>query len=109
MICLIRVHPDPYVHIQRKLCCPAKHNALYCCAYREDSRISTAFITALNSFLLRNGLDVSSRSSELQQALQPFVLRAWRSIRDHKLKDAFITCLSIQVKLGGLQVSMLIQ
>lgn len=64
-------------------------------------------MTALTSFLLRNGLDVSSRSSELQQALQPFLLRAWRSSRDQKLKDALITCLSIQVKLGGLQVPML--
>ncbi|KAL3152001.1 hypothetical protein ABBQ32_001121 [Trebouxia sp. C0010 RCD-2024] len=71
---------------------------------REDSRISTAFTTALNSFLFKNGLDVSSRSGELQQALQPFLLRAWRSSRDQKLKDAFITCLSIQVRLGGLQI-----
>ena len=61
-------------------------------------------MTALNSFMLRNGLDVSSRSGELQQALQPFLLRAWKSSRDQKLKDAFITCLSIQVRLGGLQV-----
>ncbi|KAL3142819.1 hypothetical protein ABBQ38_003115 [Trebouxia sp. C0009 RCD-2024] len=58
---------------------------------------------ALDIFLLKNGLDVSSRSGELQQALQPFLLRAWRSSRDQKLKDAFIMCLSIQVRLGGLQ------
>lgn len=63
---------------------------------------------ALDIFLLKNGLDVSSRSGELQQALQPFLLRAWRSSRDQKLKDAFIMCLSIQVRLGGLQVWTLV-
>jgi len=71
---------------------------------REDSRISTAFVMSLNSFLLRHGLDVSSRSLEIQRALQPFVLRCWQVSRDAKLKDAFVICLSIQVKLRGLQV-----
>lgn len=71
---------------------------------REDSRISTAFVMSLNMFLLRHGLDISSRSLEIQRALQPFVLRCWRVSRDAKLKDAFLICLSIQVKLRGLQV-----
>ncbi len=71
---------------------------------REDSRISTAFVMSLNSFLLRHGLDVSSRSLEIQRALQPFVLRCLKVSRDAKLKDSFVICLSIQVKLGGLQV-----
>ena len=75
-----------------------------CLLCREDSRISTALVTALNSFLLKNGLDVSSRSADLHQAMQPFLLRAWRSSRDQKLKDSLVTYLNIQVRLGGLQV-----
>lgn len=71
---------------------------------REDSRISTAFVTSLNTFLLRHGLDVSSRSPEIQRALHPFVLRCLKINRDAKLKDALVVCLSIQVRLQGLQV-----
>ncbi|KAL0026395.1 hypothetical protein WJX79_005738 [Trebouxia sp. C0005] len=70
---------------------------------REDSRISTAFVMSLNSFLLRHGLDVSSRSLEIQRVLHPFVLRCWKVSRDAKLKDAFVICLTIQIKLRGLQ------
>ena len=78
------------VHMNNMNNMQTSHNAnlSWCSADRQHSRISTAFITALNSFLLRNGLDVSSRSSELQQALQPFLLRAWRSSWDQKRKDA---------------------
>ena len=71
---------------------------------REDSRISTAFVTSLNTFLLKHGLDVSSRSPEIQRALHPFVLHCWKTSRDAKLKDALVVCLSVQVKLQGLQV-----
>ena len=78
------------------------HTSVLLC--REDSRISTAFVMSLNSFLLRHGLDVSSRSLEIQRALQPYILRCWKVSRDVKLKDAVVICLSIQVKLQGLEV-----
>ena len=72
---------------------------------REDARISTAFVSALNALLTKHGLDISSRSAELQQALQPFFLRSWKATRDLKLRDSFVICLRIQLQLKGIQVS----
>lgn len=76
-----------------------------CC--REDSRISLAFVSALNAFLLQHGLDVASMSLDLQRALQPFIMRCWGVARDAKLKDAMVLLLHIQLKLGAVQVRSL--
>ena len=46
---------------------------------RDDSRISTAFLSALNTFLLAHGLDVSSRCTETHEAVHALLLRCWRS------------------------------
>jgi hypothetical protein len=70
---------------------------------REDSRISTAVVASVNTFLLANGLDVRSRVAQLQTAVHPFVLRAWGTARDAKLRDALVTYLRVQLCLGGLE------
>ena len=77
-----------------------------CC--REDSRITLAFISALNAFMLQHGLDVRSMSLGLQQALNPFITRCWGMARDAKLKDAILLLLHIQFKLGAVQVMTLL-
>ena len=69
---------------------------------RDESRISTAFLSALNAFLLPHGLDVSSRCAELHSAAHALVLRCWRSSRDPRLREAMTAYLRIQLTLGGI-------
>lgn len=69
--------------------------------------MTLAFINALNAFMLKNGLDIASKAIEIQQALQPFVLRCWRVSRDAKLKEALVLLLHIQLQLQGIQVATL--
>ncbi|BDA48015.1 Serine-protein kinase ATM [Coccomyxa sp. Obi] len=70
---------------------------------REDSRVSIAFVAAMNTFLLANGLDVSSKTAELHAAVHPFLMRSWRSARDARLREALVLYLRIQLLLGGLE------
>ncbi|KAK9806879.1 hypothetical protein WJX72_005975 [[Myrmecia] bisecta] len=70
---------------------------------REDSRLSLSLLTALNSFLLTNGLDVSSKAGTLHDALHPYVVRAWRHAREPKLKEGLLTYLRLQLRLQALQ------
>ena len=72
------------------------------CRCRDESRISTAFLSALNTFLLAQGLDVSSRCTEMHSALHALLLRCWRTSRDPKLREAMTAYLRIQLTLGGL-------
>ena len=74
---------------------------------REDSRVTLAFVNALNAFMLRNGLDIVSKAVDIQRALQPFVLRCWKITRDAKLKESLVLLLHIQLQLGAVQVSFL--
>ena len=69
---------------------------------RDESRISTAFLSALNTFLLGQGLDVSSRAAELHDAVHALLMRCWRTSRDAKLREALIAYMRIQLVLGGI-------
>ena len=69
---------------------------------RDDSRLSTAFLSALNTFLLGQGLDVSSRCREIHDAVHALLLRCWRSSRDLKLREAMTAYIRIQLTLGGI-------
>ena len=71
---------------------------------REDVRITTTLLAALNAFLLDNGLDVAEKAVELHQRLHPVLLRFWRQPRDLKLRDTWLLYLEIQLRLGILQV-----
>ena len=73
---------------------------MYLC--RDDSRISTAFLSALNTFLLAQGLDISSRCAEMHDAVHALLLRCWRSSRDPKLREAMTAYMRIQLTLGGI-------
>lgn len=57
----------------------------------------------MNTFLLANGLDVSSKAAELHAAVHPFLVRSWRSARDSRLREALVLYLRIQLLLGGLE------
>lgn len=72
---------------------------------REDSRISTAFVASMNTFLLAHGLDVCSKAAELHAAVHPFLMRALRSARDARLREALVLYLRIQLLLKGLEAS----
>ena len=56
-------------------------------------------LSALNTFLLRQGLDVCGRMRELHQTAQPLVLRIWRSARDVRSRDTLVQYLRIQLRL----------
>ena len=86
---------------QRKAAVPIACVAAWC---REDVRITTALLAALNAFLLDNGLDVAEKALELHQRLHPLLIRFWRQPRDVKLRDTWLLYLEIQLRLGTLQV-----
>ena len=71
-------------------------------ACRDESRVSTAFLSALNTFLLAHGLDVSGQAAELHNAVHALLMRCWRSSRDQKLREAMTAYLRIQLVLGGI-------
>ena len=81
---------------------PANPQICFVLACREDSRICAAFLTALNTFLLAHGLDVSSQAAELHNAVHVLLLRCWRYSRDQKLREAMTAYLRIQLTLGGI-------
>ena len=72
---------------------------------REDTRLLTATLVALNSFLLANGTDVASRCGDLNQSLHPIIMRPLRQAggRDHRLREAAVTYLRAMLQLGTLQ------
>ena len=72
------------------------------CPCRDESRVSTAFLSALNTFLLAQGLDVSSRCTEMHDAVHALLLRCWRASRDQKLREAMTAYMRIQLTLGGI-------
>ena len=72
---------------------------------REDSRITTAALTCINTFLLHNGRDVFHTCAHgLHAVLHPLVLRLLRSGRDPKLREAAVSYLRILLQLGALQL-----
>ncbi len=79
------------------------HDSAHVWHCRDESRISTAFFSALNTFLLAQGLDVSSRCTEIHDAVHALVLRCWRSSRDLKLREAMTAYMRIQLTLGASQ------
>ncbi len=62
-------------------------------------------MSALNTFLLGQGLDVSSRAAELHDAVHALLMRCWRTSRDAKLREALIAYMRIQLVLGGISGS----
>eukprot|EP00891_Asterochloris_glomerata_P002857 jgi/Astpho2/2857/Aster-x0134 len=70
---------------------------------KEDVRITTTLLAALNAFLLDNGLDVAEKALGLHQRLHPLLVRFWRQPRDLKLRDTWLLYLEIQLRLGTLQ------
>ncbi|GAB4819121.1 hypothetical protein N2152v2_006167, partial [Parachlorella kessleri] len=70
-------------------------------ALREDSRLTSAALSGINAFLLVNGTDVASQCPKLHTAWHAMVLRALTSGRDPKLREAAITYLRLQLRLGA--------
>jgi hypothetical protein len=67
---------------------------------REDGRTPAAIISAMNSFLLKTSLNVSSRTSALHESVEPFLAWALKgNVRDRRLKEELIKYLYIQVNL----------
>ncbi len=71
-------------------------------ACRDESRISTSFLVALNTFLLAQGLDVSSKCPDIHAAVHALLMRCWSSSRDPKLREAMTAYMRIQLVLGGI-------
>ena len=69
---------------------------------REESRIISACLGALNAFLLANGLDVAAGAARLHAAARPLLVRCWGArSRDARLRDCLVTYLHIQARLLG--------
>ncbi|MEW5311589.1 MAG: hypothetical protein WDW38_003292 [Sanguina aurantia] len=59
---------------------------LYLHSVRDTRIVAVTALSALTSFLLTNGLDVSSKAAPLHAAIWPYLKRAWREARQPKLK-----------------------
>lgn len=69
-------------------------------AAREESRITSACLGALNAFLLANGLDMAAGAVRLHAAARPLLGRCWGArSRDARLRDCLVTYLHIQARL----------
>lgn len=67
---------------------------------QEDGRTPTTILSAMNAFLLKASLNVSSRMPALHESVAPFLSWALKgNVRDRRLKEELIKYLYIQVNL----------
>ncbi|KAJ7956242.1 Serine/threonine-protein kinase ATM [Quillaja saponaria] len=66
---------------------------------RDEGKISRKLIECINTFLLKDGPNLSCHSLEIHNALQQFVFRCWLTTHDRVLKNALILYARLQLNL----------
>ena len=70
---------------------------------REDGRTAAMLVSAMNKFLLKTGLDVSSRMAALHDSVYPYLAWALKgNVRDRRLKEELIKYCYVQNRLDVL-------
>ena len=68
---------------------------------REDGRTPAMVASAMNHFLLKTSLDVSSRMGSLHESVSPYLVWAFKgNVRDKRLKEELIKYCYVQMSLG---------
>ncbi|PHU23761.1 hypothetical protein BC332_08868 [Capsicum chinense] len=66
---------------------------------RDEGKISRKLIECINTYLLKDGPNLGSKSLEIHDALQHFVFRCWMTTRDRGLKDSLVLYARLQLNL----------
>ena len=69
---------------------------------QEDGRTPTMIMSAMNNFIIRVGLDISSRMTELYESVEPYLLWALKgNARDSKLHEELIKYCLLQISANA--------
>ncbi|XP_038997986.1 serine/threonine-protein kinase ATM-like [Hibiscus syriacus] len=66
---------------------------------RDEEKVSYKLIECINTYLLKDGPNLSCQSLEIHNAIQPVVSRCWLTTRDKGLKDALVLYARLQLNL----------
>ncbi|XP_022767135.1 serine/threonine-protein kinase ATM isoform X5 [Durio zibethinus] len=66
---------------------------------RDEGKVSRKLIECINTYLLKDGPNLSCQSLEIHNATQQFVFRFWLTTHDKGLKDALVLYARLQLNL----------
>ncbi|XP_017973415.1 PREDICTED: serine/threonine-protein kinase ATM isoform X2 [Theobroma cacao] len=66
---------------------------------RDEGKVSRKLIECINTYLLKDGPNLSSQSLEIHNAIQQFVFHCWLITHDKGLKDALVHYARLQLHL----------
>ncbi|XVF54114.1 hypothetical protein PTKIN_Ptkin05aG0154900 [Pterospermum kingtungense] len=66
---------------------------------RDEGKVSRKLIECINTYLLKDGPNLSCQSLEIHSATQQFVFRCWLTTHDKALKDALVLYARLQLNL----------
>ncbi|KAB2013879.1 hypothetical protein ES319_D09G187000v1 [Gossypium barbadense] len=78
---------------------------------RDEGKVSRKLIECINTYLLKDGPNLSCQSLEIHNAVQQFVFRCWLMTHDKGLKDALVLYARLQLNLvrGVTEGSLLVE
>ncbi|KAK8518220.1 hypothetical protein V6N13_027695 [Hibiscus sabdariffa] len=78
---------------------------------RDEEKVSYKLIECINTYLLKDGPNLSCQSLEIHNVIQPIVSRCWLTTRDKSLKDALVLYARLQLNLvrGVIDGSLLVE
>ncbi|KAM7277000.1 hypothetical protein ACFE04_018866 [Oxalis oulophora] len=66
---------------------------------RDEGKTSRKLLECINTYLIKDGPNLGSKTVEIHNALQQFVFRSWLTTHDRGLKDVFIFYSRLQLNL----------
>ncbi|XP_024973398.1 serine/threonine-protein kinase ATM isoform X4 [Cynara cardunculus var. scolymus] len=78
---------------------------------RDEGKILRKLVECINTYLIRDGPNMGSRSLEIHDAVHQFLFRVWVTTHDRRLKDALVLYGRLQLKLvrGATDGSILLE
>ncbi|OMO81447.1 hypothetical protein CCACVL1_12416, partial [Corchorus capsularis] len=78
---------------------------------RDEGKVSRKLIECINTYLLKDGPNLSCESLEIHEAVQQFVFRCWLTTHDKGLKDVLVLYARLQLNLirGVIDGSFLVE
>ncbi|XP_023765032.1 serine/threonine-protein kinase ATM isoform X1 [Lactuca sativa] len=67
---------------------------------RDEGKILRKLVECINTYLIRDGPNMGSRSLEIHDAVHQFLFRVWVTTHDRGLKDALVLYARLQLKLA---------
>ncbi|XP_071734165.1 serine/threonine-protein kinase ATM [Rutidosis leptorrhynchoides] len=78
---------------------------------RDEGKVLRKLVECINTYLIRDGPNMGSRSLEIHDAVHQFLFRVWATTHDRGLKDALVLYARLQLKLvrGATDGSVLLE